>query len=179
MTSTATATTTRAGRTLALASLGFFLITLDILIVNVALTRIGREFGGSTSGLQWVIDGYTLMFASLLLFAGNLSDRIGAKKAFGWGIAGFLVASIACAVAPSLGVLIAARVVQGSAAAIMLPASMALIREAFPNPANAHTPSGSGQSAAPSPGRSGPCSAVPSPRSTGASCSPSTSRSGS
>ncbi|ROQ37021.1 DHA2 family methylenomycin A resistance protein-like MFS transporter [Frondihabitans sp. PhB188] len=125
-------TTTRARRTLLLASLGFFLITLDILIVNVALTRIGREFGGSTSGLQWVIDAYTLLFASLLLFAGNLSDRIGAKRAFGVGIAGFLVASVACAVAPSLGVLIAARAVQGAAAAVMLPASMALIREAYP-----------------------------------------------
>lgn len=124
----------RASRTLVLASLGFFLITLDILIVNVALTRIGREFGGSTSGLQWVIDAYTLMFAALLLFAGNLADRIGAKRAFGWGIAGFLVASVGCAAAPTLGVLIAARFVQGSAAAIMLPASMALIREAFPDP---------------------------------------------
>ncbi|MCU1526769.1 MAG: transporter [Frondihabitans sp.] len=123
----------RARRTLALASLGFFLITLDILIVNVALTRIGREFGGSTSGLQWVIDGYTLMFASLLLFAGNFSDRIGARRAITVGIGGFLVASVACAVAPSLGILIASRVVQGAAAAIMLPASMALIREAFPD----------------------------------------------
>jgi DHA2 family methylenomycin A resistance protein-like MFS transporter len=123
-----------AGRTLALASLGFFLITLDILIVNLALTRIGRDLGGSTSGLQWVVDAYTLMFASLLLFAGNLSDRVGPKRAVGWGIVGFLVASIACAAAPSLGVLIAARVVQGSAAAVMLPASMALIREAYQDP---------------------------------------------
>ncbi|MBF4605312.1 MFS transporter [Curtobacterium sp. VKM Ac-2884] len=118
--------------TLVLASLGFFLITLDILIVNVALTTIGRELGGSTSGLQWVIDAYTLLFASLLLFAGNLSERIGAKRAIGWGIAGFLVASVACALAPSLGALIAARAVQGAAAAVMLPASMALIRQAFP-----------------------------------------------
>ncbi|BDZ51731.1 MFS transporter [Frondihabitans sucicola] len=102
--------------------------------MNVALTRIGRDLGGSTSGLQWVIDAYTLMFASLLLFAGNLSDRIGAKRALGWGIAGFLTASIGCAVAPFLGVLIFARVVQGSAAAIMLPASMALIREAYQDP---------------------------------------------
>jgi len=117
-----------------LASLGFFLITLDMLIVNVALTTIGRELGGSTSGLQWVIDAYTLLFASLLLFAGNLSDRIGAKRAIGWGIGGFLVASVACAVAPTLGALIAARAVQGAAAAIMLPASMALIREAYPDP---------------------------------------------
>jgi DHA2 family methylenomycin A resistance protein-like MFS transporter len=134
-TATATASSTGARRTLTLASLGFFLITLDILIVNVALSRIGRDLGGTTSGLQWVIDAYTLMFASLLLFAGTLSDRIGAKKALGWGIAGFLLASVGCTVAPSLGVLIAARLVQGSAAAIMLPASMALIREAYQDPA--------------------------------------------
>jgi DHA2 family methylenomycin A resistance protein-like MFS transporter len=122
-----------ARRTLALASLGFFLITLDILIVNLALPSIGHELGGSTSGLQWIIDAYTLMFASLLLFAGNLSDRIGAKQAFGWGLVGFLAASIACALAPDLGVLLLARVVQGSAAAIMLPSSMALIREGYPD----------------------------------------------
>lgn len=131
---TAPPTPLRARRTLLLASLGFFLITLDILIVNVALTRIGRDLGGSTSGLQWIIDGYTLLFAALLLFAGNLSDRLGAKRALGVGIAGFLVASVACAIAPTLGILILARVVQGAAAAVMLPASMALIREAFPDP---------------------------------------------
>ena len=68
---------------LLLSSLGFFLITLDILIVNVALPSIGRELGGGTAAQQWVIDGYTLMFAALLLFAGNLSDRIGAKTALG------------------------------------------------------------------------------------------------
>lgn len=131
--------TGRPGRALAVASLGFFLITLDILIVNLALPRIGRDLGGSTSALQWVIDAYTLMFASLLLFAGNLSDRVGPRRAVGWGVAGFLVASIACAAAPNLGVLIAARVVQGSAAAVMLPASMALIREAYHDPsARAH-----------------------------------------
>lgn len=119
--------------TLLLCSLGFFLITLDILIVNVSLTRIRNELGGGTSGQQWVIDGYTLAFASLLLFAGNLSDRIGAKRAFAAGIALFLLASLGCAAAPTLGVLIASRVLQGSGAAIMLPASMALIREAFPD----------------------------------------------
>lgn len=117
--------------TLLLASLGFFLITLDILIVNLALTQIGVELGGGTAGRQWVIDGYTVTFAVLLLFAGNLSDRIGAKRSFGCGIALFLLASIGCAIAPSLGLLIAARVIQGAGAAIMLPASMALIREAF------------------------------------------------
>ncbi|WP_375386802.1 MFS transporter [uncultured Amnibacterium sp.] len=119
---------------LVLGSLGFFLITLDILIVNLALSRIGRELRGGTTGQQWVIDGYTLTFAALLLFAGNLADRIGAKRAVGGGDALFLLAWICCAIAPTLGVLIASGAVQGAAAAVMLPASMALIREAFPEP---------------------------------------------
>jgi DHA2 family methylenomycin A resistance protein-like MFS transporter len=113
---------------------GFFLITLDILIVNVALTRIGRELGGGTVGQQWVVDGYTPLFASLLLFAGNLADRIGSKRAFGIGVTLFGLTSIGCALAPTIGTLIAARAGQGAAAAVMLPASMALIREAFPDP---------------------------------------------
>jgi DHA2 family methylenomycin A resistance protein-like MFS transporter len=121
--------------TLLPAAAGFFLITLDILIVNVALTQIGHELGGGTVGQQWVVDGYTLLFASLLLFAGNLADRIGAKRAFTIGVILFGLASVACAFAPSLGTLIAARAAQGAAAAVMLPASMALIREAFPDPA--------------------------------------------
>lgn len=131
--SAATDRSVGARTTLLLCSAGFFLITLDILIVNVALTSLGRELGGSTSGLQWVIDGYTLLFAALLLLAGNLSDRLGAKRAFGAGITVFLLASLACAAAPSIGVLIAARALQGAGAAVMLPASMALIREAFPD----------------------------------------------
>jgi DHA2 family methylenomycin A resistance protein-like MFS transporter len=118
---------------LAVGSLGFFLITLDISIVNVALPNITRELGGGTSGQQWTIDGYTLLFAALLLFAGNLADRIGAKKALGLGIAAFTLASAACAAAPSIGMLVAAHCVQGAGAAVLLPASMALIREAFPD----------------------------------------------
>jgi MFS transporter, DHA2 family, methylenomycin A resistance protein len=118
---------------LAVGSLGFFLITLDISIVNVALPNITRDLGGGTSGQQWTIDGYTLLFAALLLFAGNLADRIGAKKALGSGIVAFTLASAACAAAPSIGVLVAARCVQGAGAAVLLPASMALIREAFPD----------------------------------------------
>ena len=78
---------------LLLSSLGFFLITLDISIVNVALPSIDRELGGGTTAQQWVIDGYTLMFAALLLFAGNLSERIGARRALACGTAGFLLAS--------------------------------------------------------------------------------------
>lgn len=115
--------------------LGFFVITLDALIVNVALAQIGARLGGGTAGQQWVVDGYTLMFASLLLFAGNLSDRIGAKRSYGIGLALFALASAACALSPTLGVLVASRFVQGAAASLMLPPSMALIREAFPDPA--------------------------------------------
>ena len=118
-----------------IASMGFFLITLDISIVNVALAQIRAELGGGTVGQQWIIDGYTLLFAALLLFAGNLSDRIGAKKAMALGIAIFGVTSAACAFAPSAALLIAARCAQGAGAAIMLPASMALVRETFPDPA--------------------------------------------
>src|SRR3954452_3671019 len=90
-----------------IASMGFFLITLDISIVNVALAQVRAELGGGTVGLQWIIDGYTLLFAALLLSAGNLSDRIGAKKAMALGIAAFGVTSAACALAPSAALLIA------------------------------------------------------------------------
>ena len=118
---------------LAIASAGFFLITLDISIVNVALARIERDVGGGTLGQQWIIDGYTLVFAALLLFAGNLADRIGARRAFALGIVVFTLASLACAAAPSAWALVAARCVQGGGAAVMLPASMALVRAAFPD----------------------------------------------
>lgn len=119
---------------LAVGSLGFFLITLDISIVNVALARISDELGGGATAQQWIIDGYTLLFASLLLFAGTLSDRIGAKRSLVLGTALFLLASAACAAAPTAALLVAARCAQGAAAAVMLPASMALIREAYPDP---------------------------------------------
>ena len=122
------------GAALAAAALGFFAITLDALVVNVALPSIRDDLGGGITGLQWVLDGYTLMFAALLLSAGSLSDRIGARRAFGTGMAVFVVASAACGLAPTLGVLIAARLVQGAGAAIMMPSSLTLIREAYPDP---------------------------------------------
>ncbi|WP_432011207.1 MFS transporter [Streptomyces cucumeris] len=116
------------------AVLGFFVITLDVSGVNVALPAVGRDLGGSLSGLQWVADSYTLMFAALMLSAGALSDAVGARRAYGWGLGLFVLASLACGAAPTLGALTAARVVQGSAAAVMVPASLALIRQAFPDP---------------------------------------------
>src|SRR5439155_18732344 len=125
----------RPGPSLAVALLGFFVITLDALVVNVALPAIGRDLGGGITGLQWVVDGYALMFAALLLSAGALSDRIGARQAYGVGLAVFVVASAACGLAPGLGVLVAARLGQGAGAAVMMPASLALIREAYPHAA--------------------------------------------
>ncbi|MGI5170698.1 MFS transporter [Spirillospora sp. CA-253888] len=120
---------------LAAAFMGVFLLNLDAMAVNVALPGIGRDFGGGTAGLQWIVDAYTLMFAALLLSAGALADRIGADRAFGAGVAGFTVASAACALASGPGELIAARLLQGGAAAVMLPSSLALVRQAFPDAA--------------------------------------------
>jgi MFS transporter, DHA2 family, methylenomycin A resistance protein len=125
----------RPGWSLAAALLGFFMVTLDAVIVNVALPDIRHELAGGISGLQWVADGYTLMFAALLLSAGSLADRAGARRAFCAGMVVFVAASVACGLAPSLGVLIGARLVQGCAAAAMMPSSMALISHAYPDPA--------------------------------------------
>src|SRR5437867_923241 len=79
------------GVTLAAVVLGFFMVTLDAVVVNVALPPIRAGLGGGITGLQWAVDGYTLMFAALLLSAGSLSDRIGARRAFGAGLAAFVL----------------------------------------------------------------------------------------
>ncbi|CAB3883882.1 MULTISPECIES: MFS transporter [Achromobacter] len=124
----------QAQATLIAALLGFFVITLDAVVVNVALPTLAHDLGAGVDGLQWVVDGYTLMFGALLLSAGALVDRIGARRAFGMGLAVFVVTSMACGWAPTLTVLIAARLAQGAGAAAMMPASMALIRQAYPDP---------------------------------------------
>ncbi|MGK5677882.1 MFS transporter [Actinoplanes sp. URMC 104] len=116
---------------LAVAMLGFAVVTLDTQVVNVALPDISRTLGGTLSGLQWVVTGYTLMFSALLLFAGTLADRIGARRAYGIGMLIFVVASAACGLAPGLGWLVAARVLQGIGAALVTPTSLALIRAAY------------------------------------------------
>ena len=123
------------GFTLTAAVFGFFMITLDAVVVNVALPSIRAGLGGGITGLQWVVDGYTLMFAALLLSAGSLSDRFGARRAFGAGLAVFVLASAACGLAPAMGALVAARFAQGAAAAVLMPSSMALIGQAYPSPA--------------------------------------------
>jgi MFS transporter, DHA2 family, methylenomycin A resistance protein len=120
-------------RTLYAASLGFFLVVLDTTIVNVALPAIGEDLDADLSELQWVVDAYVVVFAGLLLSSGALSDRIGADRCYSLGMAAFAVASLACAAAPSLEVLLAARVIQGAAAALLLPSSLSLVRRAYPD----------------------------------------------
>src|SRR3954447_23158225 len=91
---------------LAASVLGFFVVTLDATVVNVALPSIRADLGGALTGLQWVVDGYTLMFAALLLTAGALADRWGARTALGIGVTVFVLASVACAMAPTVAVLV-------------------------------------------------------------------------
>ncbi|MFJ9541784.1 MFS transporter [Streptomyces sp. NPDC101225] len=120
--------------TLTAALLGFALICLDASVVNVALPSIGASLDGGMSGLQWVVDAYTLPFAALMLSTGAFSDRAGASRAYALGTAVFTLASVACGLAPGLPALIGARVAQGVAAAVVLPASLALVRQAYADP---------------------------------------------
>src|ERR1700744_5433550 len=95
---------------------GLFMIMIDATVVNTALPAIGRDLGASVSGLQWVVDGYTLVLACLLLSGGSLGDRLGARRVFLAGLVLFTVASAACGLAPTAVALDAARVVQGAGA---------------------------------------------------------------
>src|SRR4051794_20228935 len=118
--------------------LGFFVILLDATAVNVALGAISASLGGSIAALQWVVNAYTVVFAGLMLVAGSVADRRGALWTFRAGLAAFAAASTTCALAPSIGVLVGARAVQGIGAAAILPASLALIAQRFPtNPGRA------------------------------------------
>lgn len=111
--------------------IGYFLVILDATVVNVAVPSIGRELRGDVSGLQWVVDAYTLSFAGLLLAGGALAERIGGRRVFQTGLVLFALASAVCGLAPALGVLIAARAAQGVGAALLVPASLVLLQAAY------------------------------------------------
>jgi DHA2 family methylenomycin A resistance protein-like MFS transporter len=119
--------------TLAAMSLGYGVVQLDVTIVNTALSAIGNSLGGGVSELQWVVSAYTIAFASLILTAGALGDRLGAKRVFMAGFALFTAGSFACTLAPNAAILIAARAVQGLGAAILVPNSLALLNHAYPD----------------------------------------------
>lgn len=113
----------------------FFMIVLDTSIVNLALAKIGAQFGASVAALQWLVDGYALLFASLLLGAGATGDRFGVKGSFMAGLAIFTLASALCGIAPTMMTLQAARIAQGIGAALLLPNSLAALNHTFADPA--------------------------------------------
>jgi EmrB/QacA subfamily drug resistance transporter len=122
----------RRGWTLAIVSIGLFMVVLDNLAVNVALPSIHRDLGGSIQALEWTVSAYVLAYAVLLLTGSALGDRFGRKRMFIAGLALFTLSSAAAALAPSTALLIAARASQGVGAAIVTPLTLTLLADAFP-----------------------------------------------
>lgn len=121
-----------AGRRLLVTTvLGSGLGFLDGTIANVALPHIGDDLDADLAGLQWVVNGYTLALASLILVGGSLGDRLGRKRVYGWGVAGFAIASALVALSPTIELLVIARVLQGVAAALLTPGSLAMLQASF------------------------------------------------
>lgn len=116
---------------LAATVLGSGMTFLDSTIMNIATARIGEDFDADFGALQWVVNAYMLALASLILLGGSLGDRLGRRRVFVVGAVWFALASLACALAPDVGFLIAARAVQGIGAALMMPGSLALISASF------------------------------------------------
>lgn len=120
--------------TLVATSFGLGMALLDVTAGNVAVPSIQRDLGTGIAGLSWVIDGYTLTFASTLLLAGGLGDRLGARRVFASGLVLFTLASLLCGAAPTIGLLVGARMLQGLGAALFMPSSLALLARAYPDP---------------------------------------------
>jgi EmrB/QacA subfamily drug resistance transporter len=118
--------------TLGAVAFGLFMIMLDNTVVNVALPAIQRDLGVGLSELQWIVTGYALTFAALMLTGGKLADHYGRRLIFVVGLAIFTLASLGCGLAETGDVLIAARVVQGAGAALMNPATLSIISATFP-----------------------------------------------
>src|SRR4051812_29990009 len=124
---------------LLVSSLGVFMAFIDATIVNVAFPDIRKSFPGATLGsLSWILNSYNVVFAAFLVPAGRISDLLGRRRIFTFGVALFTLSSAACAIAPSLGLLIAARVIQAIGAAAMVPASLALVLQAYGAARRAH-----------------------------------------
>src|SRR5918994_1348348 len=120
--------------TLAVVCAATAMLMLDIAVLNTALSHIADDLDTGLSGLQWVVDAYTLALASTVLTAGALADRLGRRRVFSFGLALFTVASLACGLATDIVFLNSARAVQGIGAAIMFAVSLALLAQAFPSP---------------------------------------------
>jgi EmrB/QacA subfamily drug resistance transporter len=111
-----------------------FIVGLDVTVVNVALPSLGRDLHAGVSGLQWTIDAYTVVLASLLMFSGSMGDRFGRKRTFVLGLTTFSAASLLCSLAPSVGLLVAFRVLQAVGASMLNPVAMAIITNTFTDP---------------------------------------------
>lgn len=118
-------------RILVTVSVSFVVTQLDVTIVNIALPKIGADLHAQVAGLQWVVDAYTLAFAVLMLSAGVLGDRLGARRMYAAGIVLFALASLACGLALNAATLVCARALQGIGAAAMLPNSLALLNQSY------------------------------------------------
>lgn len=112
---------------------GYFLVLLDVTVVNVALPSIGAGLHASASGLAWVVDAYTIPLAALLLASGAIGDNLGHRRVVVTGFCGFGTASVVCALAPGMTALIAGRALQGVCAALMLPGTLAMLAESAPD----------------------------------------------
>jgi EmrB/QacA subfamily drug resistance transporter len=119
---------------LAICCLSLFIVGLDMTIVNVALPAIGRDFRAPVSGLQWTIDAYLLVIASLLMLSGSTADRVGRRRVFQTGLAVFTLGSLACSLAPGLGALIAFRALQAVGGSMLNPVAMAIVTNTFTEP---------------------------------------------
>ena len=119
---------------LAICCLSLFIVGLDVTIINVAVPSIGRDFHAPVSGLQWTIDAYLLVIASLLMLSGSTADRVGRRRVFQVGLAVFTVGSLACSLAPSLGALIGFRALQAVGGSMLNPVAMAIITNTFTEP---------------------------------------------
>ncbi len=123
---------TPAGRWILVATIvGSGIAGLDATVVNVALPTIGRHFGASVAGLQWVITGYLITLSALILLGGSLGDLFGRKRVFLAGVAWFSLASLLSGIAVNLPMLIAARALQGVGGALLVPGSLAIIESSF------------------------------------------------
>ncbi len=120
--------------TLAVVCVATALLLLSVAAPNVALREIARDLGASFTDLQWVLSGYALALAVFLLTAGTLADRFGRRRLFLLGLVGFCAASALCALAPSPLALVVARVVMGTAAAVVFPSSLAILAQEFQGP---------------------------------------------
>src|SRR3954464_10668682 len=125
-------TTMSKNGTLAVASLATAMLMLDIAVVNTALGHIADDLNSGLSGIQWVVDAYTVALASVVLTAGSISDRLGRRRVFTVGMVLFTVASLACALAGDIAVLNVSRAVRGVGAAILFAGSLAILADAYP-----------------------------------------------